>query len=51
MPSPELLSLPDQREGFRALVKELGLLRTARRDDFILVWSEQVAKAYDWYAD
>ena len=38
-------------EGFRALVKELGLLRTARRDDCILFWSAQVAKAYDWYAD
>lgn len=37
-------------EGFRALMKEVGVLVSSKRDDFILLWSSQVKKAYEWYA-
>ena len=36
-------------EGFKALAREAGLLRSAAEDDFTLFWSNQVNKAYDWY--
>lgn len=36
-------------EGFKQLVQEAGLLRNPRGDDFVLFWSEQLQKAYDWF--
>jgi hypothetical protein len=37
-------------EGFKALVREAGFLRSTKGDDFMVFWSEQLNKAYDWFA-
>ena len=37
-------------EGFRSLVEHLGLCHSLKCDDFILFWSQEVQKTYDWYA-
>jgi hypothetical protein len=37
-------------DGFKWLVGHLGLDAPSRRDEFVLFWSKQVGKTYDWYA-
>ena len=36
-------------EGFKDLVREAGFLRSSKADDFMLFWSEQLNKAFDWF--
>jgi len=36
-------------EGFRSLMRQLGLLKSGKRDDFMLLWSDELNKAYEWY--
>jgi len=43
-------STEEPSEGFKALVREAGLLRSTRGDAFVLFWSDQLTKAYDWYS-
>jgi hypothetical protein len=43
-------STDEPSEGFKALVREAGLLRSTKGDAFVLFWSDQLTKAYDWYA-
>jgi hypothetical protein len=38
-------------EGFRALMRQLGLLRSSNTDTAVLLWSTELTKAYDWYAN
>lgn len=42
-------STDEPSEGFKALVREAGLLRNTKGDAFMLFWSDQLNKAYDWY--
>lgn len=43
-------STDEPSEGFKALVRDAGLLRSTKGDAFMLFWSDQLNKAYDWYA-
>jgi hypothetical protein len=43
-------STDEPSAGFKALVRDAGLLRNTKRDAFMLFWSDQLNKAYDWYA-
>ena len=43
------MSTNEPSEGFRNLVRDIGLMPKGR-DAFVLFWSEQLTKAYDWYA-
>jgi hypothetical protein len=35
-------------DGFRTLVREIGLLGSSNPDDLVILWSLEVKKAYDW---
>ena len=36
-------------QGFYELLKELGLIASARSDKAMLLWSDHVARAHEWY--
>jgi hypothetical protein len=36
-------------EGFRALMRQVGLLRGSKSDDATLLWVSELRKAQDWY--
>jgi hypothetical protein len=38
-------------EGYRDLMRELGVLHGTRDDEFLRHWVAEVEKAYAWYAD
>jgi hypothetical protein len=37
-------------DGFKSLVDHLGLDAPSRRDEFVVFWSQEVEKTYNWYA-
>lgn len=36
-------------EGFKTLVRDAGLVRTTKGDDFVLFWSAEFQKAAEWF--
>lgn len=38
-------------EGFRALMRQLGLLRSSKPEAALMLWSDELTKAYEWYAN
>ena len=43
-------STGEPSEGFRALMRQLGLLRGSNSDAALMLWSAELTKAYEWYA-
>jgi hypothetical protein len=43
------MTTQEPSEGFRNLVREIGLMPRGR-DAFVLFWSDQLTKAYEWFA-
>lgn len=37
-------------EGFRVLMRQVGLLRSSKPDAALMLWSAELKKAYEWYA-
>jgi hypothetical protein len=38
-------------EGFRVMMRQLGKLRSGRADEALMMWSSELAKAQEWYAN
>jgi len=43
-------SQQEPSEGFRSLVRELGLVRSSGKGAFLEFWAAEVAKAHAWYS-
>ena len=37
-------------EGFRTMMRQLGRLKSSSADEAVLLWSDELRKAYEWYA-
>lgn len=44
-------STREPSEGFKSLVRDAGFLRSTNGDAFMLLWSDQLNKAFEWFSE